>query len=123
MTHSVTHLGPSDRPADADLLILHVESDESVRTEVATALTATGEDVDVVAVPSVEAAASLLADLRPDCLVVGTVATASFVEGVRPPVAVYFISKISRHRKIELPCIALSIFVPDILGHRNRFIV
>jgi PAS domain S-box-containing protein len=89
MTHSVTHLGPSDRPADADLLILHVESDESVRTEVATALTATGEDVDVVAVPSVEAAASLLADLRPDCLVVGTVATASFVEGVRPPVAVY----------------------------------
>lgn len=89
MIDSLTHFGPSDSPADADRLICHVEGDESVRAEVAAAITDTEDDVDVAAVPSAAAAESLLSDLRVDCLIIGTGVPPEFIRGVESPVAVY----------------------------------
>ena len=91
MRDGVKHSGPTDPDglAAADRLVLHVDPDVDVRATTAAALTATEGAVDVLSVPSADRAATVLADLRADCVVVGNVASTGFLADVDAPVTLY----------------------------------
>jgi len=91
MREAFHHYGPTDgdQLEQSDRLVVLFEPDETARAAATAALTDGDPLVDVVAMGDFDSARRVFDELRPDCIVLGTVGRVDFLEGTDAPVALY----------------------------------